>query len=67
MGLRQLDEVVLSGGGSGPQVIPLVQSVAKAPLTRWNPLQQLASETKVDETIGPLLTIAIGLALRQPT
>ena len=68
-GLRALDHVYVTGGGSGPNVIPLLQAIVTAPLTFWNPLHQLMYETHgplVEDSAGPLLAIAIGLALRQP-
>ena len=69
-GLRTLDAVYVTGGGSGPKLIPLLKAVTPAPITFWNPLKQLARDAQcpaVDESAGPLLAIAIGLALRQPT
>jgi hypothetical protein len=41
-----------------------------APVTVWNPLEQLARDERspdVDPALGPLLAVAIGLALRQPS
>ncbi len=69
-GLRALDAVYATGGGSGPSLVPLLQTAAPAPVTCWDPLQQLARDAEspsVEEGAGPLLAIAIGLALRQPT
>lgn len=67
-GLRLLDAVYVTGGGSGPTLIPLLRAAVPAPATFWNPLQHLVRDEgspAVNETIGPLLTIAIGLALRR--
>ena len=69
-GLRSLDAVYVTGGGSGPNVIPLLKTTVPAPLIFWNPLHEVARDTaspSVQETLGPLLAIAIGLALRQPS
>jgi Tfp pilus assembly PilM family ATPase len=69
-GLRLLDAVYATGGGSSPSIIPLVKSVVSAPLMFWNPLAGVARDLHsppVDESIGPLLAVAIGLALRQPS
>ena len=69
-GLRTLEAVYVTGGGSGPAVISHLKAVSTAPVTLWNPLQQLARDAQspvVDTSVGPLLAIAIGLALRQPT
>ena len=69
-GLRTLDAVYVTGGGSGPTLIPLLKSAVSVPLTFWNPLGQLVRDPhgpSIEEPVGPLLAIAIGLALRQPT
>lgn len=68
-GLRALDGVYITGGGSGPNLIPLLKAAVSAPLTFWNPLNHLERhpELTVNEAIGPLLAVAIGLALRQPS
>ncbi len=67
-GLRTLDAVYVTGGGSGPNLISLLRSAVAAPVTFWNPLQQLKHDPlcpPVDPSVGPMLAIAIGLALRQ--
>ena len=69
-GLRALESIYVTGGGSGPHVISHLKSISAAPLTFWNPLNQVerdAHSPPVDEALGPLLAVAIGLALRQPT
>ena len=69
-GLRTLDAVYVTGGGSDPNVIPLLKSIVSAPLTFWNPLDGLALDADspaIDQSSGPLFAIAIGLALRHPT
>ena len=69
-GLRALDTAYVTGGGSGPTLIPLLKAAVPAPATFWNPLKQLgrdAGSPSVEESVGPLLAVAIGLALRQPT
>jgi type IV pilus assembly protein PilM len=66
-GLRVLDAVYVTGGGSSPNVISLVKSIVGAPLTFWNPLTDVARDLQspsVDESVGPLLAVAMGLALR---
>ena len=66
-GLRTLDAAYLTGGGSNPAVMSALMSAVMAPVEFWNPLQQLGRDAEspaVDESIGPLLAIAIGLALR---
>ena len=67
-GLRQLDAVSVTGGGSGPLLKPLLESAVTAPVTLWNPLNDVtcAPGLTVENGVGPLLAIAIGLALRQP-
>ena len=68
-GLRALDAIYVTGGGSGPNLIPMLKAVAQAPVTFWNPLNHLdrPDDLHVNEALGPLLAIAIGLALRQPS
>ena len=68
-GLRALDAVYVSGGFAAQAIDPL-QSAMEAPITQWNPLEQLARDEHspdVDLALGPLLAVAIGLALRQPS
>lgn len=69
-GLRALDAAYLSGGGSNPAVMSALMSAVMVAVEFWNPLKQVARDADspvVDETVGPLLAIAIGLALRQST
>ena len=68
-GLRALDAAYVTGGGSGPKLIPLMKAAVSSPVTFWNPLNQLpcGADVTVEKSIGPLLAIAIGLALRQPS
>ena len=69
-GLRTLDAVYLSGGGSSPGVMTALMSAVMAPVEFWNPLKQIGRDAEspaVEESVGPLLAIAIGLALRQTT
>ena len=68
-GLRAIDAVYVTGGGSGPNVLSLLKAAVAAPLTFWNPLKQLARDEKspsIADSAGPLLAVAVGLALRQP-
>ena len=68
-GLRALEAVYVTGGGSGPTLIPLLKAAVPAPLTFWNPLNHLGrhDDLVVNDAAGPLLAVAIGLALRQPS
>ena len=69
-GLRSLDQALLTGGGATAALLPTVQSAIPVSVEIWNPLAQLAREThqlSIDESGGPLLAVAIGLALRQAT
>lgn len=68
-GMRTLNAAyVTGGGGSDPKVLSLLQSLTQASIIHWNPLDQIEcdpQDTSLDKTIGPLLTLAIGLALRR--
>ncbi|MDP3704147.1 MAG: hypothetical protein Q8R78_07140, partial [Candidatus Omnitrophota bacterium] len=69
-GLRTLDAAYLTGGGSSPAVMTALMSSVMAQVDFWNPLKQIGRDAQspaVEESIGPLLAIAIGLALRQTT
>ncbi len=69
-GLRGIDEVVLTGGGSDDGQVSWLRSALAAPATRWNPFQHLTREgqaSQLEESAGPLFGVAIGLALRRPT
>lgn len=69
-GLRELEQIVLTGGGSDDRQASRLQSALGVPATRWNPFQHLAREgqaRELDESAGLLFGIAVGLALRRPT
>jgi Tfp pilus assembly PilM family ATPase len=68
-GLRLLDAVYVTGGGSSPDVMSLAGSAVRVPVDSWNPLDQLYRDGRVtiDASLGPLLAVAIGLALRHST
>ena len=69
-GLRTLEAAYLCGGGSSPAVMTALMSTVMVPVEFWNPLKQVGRDAQspvVDEAVGPLLAIAIGLALRQST
>jgi len=66
----ELDHIYLTGGASGPQVPALLSSWIKAPVTLWNPLDQLQwadppGTLPLKKSDGPLLTLAVGLTLRR--
>ena len=66
-GVRTLDAVYVTGGGSNaPEILPLLKSAVTAPVTLWNPLDQLEwDKNSFEYSQGPLLSVAIGLALRR--
>ena len=68
-GLRTLDAAYLCGGGGSPEVMTALMSAVMAPVEFWNPLKQVGRDDESpavdDEAVGPLLAVAIGLALRQ--
>ena len=67
-GLRGMDAAVLTGGGSDPTMVSLLKSMLAVPITLWNPFQQVVREdqaAQVEEAVGPLFAVAIGLALRK--
>jgi len=69
-GLRRLTAAYLTGGSSSSQLVPLLEGAAATPVTLWNPLEHLARDPLcplVEPSVGPLLAVAIGLALRQPS
>lgn len=69
-GLRTLDAAYLTGGGSSPAVMTALMSAVMVPVEFWNPLQQMGRDAEspaVEESVGPLLPVAIGLALRKTT
>ena len=69
-GLRSLEAAYLTGGGSSPAVMTALMSAVMAPVEFWNPLKQIGRDAQspaVEESVGPLLAVAIGLALRQTT
>ncbi len=68
-GLKAIEAAYVTGGGSAERKItePLSAMLAK-PVVVWNPLSHLSCEPKqvsIPESSGPLLAVAIGLALRQ--
>ena len=68
--MRALDAVYVTGGGAGPDLLPALKATVAAPVTFWNPLNQLVRDSEspeVEYALGPILAIAIGLALRQPS
>ena len=68
-GLRGLDAAYVTGGGGNLSLKPMIESVAGLPVKFWNPLNGVACGPglSVENSVGPLLPIAIGLALRKPT
>ncbi len=70
-GLRTLDCAYVTGGGVNyPNVLAIVKFALTAPVKLWNPLDQIVQDFQsppIEDSLGPLLTVAIGLALRQPT
>ena len=60
----ELDSVQVTGGGSGRVDLAALSEVAGVAAQVWNPLDHLKSEGKTDVSIGPMLSVAIGLALR---
>jgi len=67
-GLRALEAVYLTGGGSSPDILSRLQSAIPAPITLWNPLHQIARNSEyltIEDSAGPLLAVAIGLSLRR--
>lgn len=68
-GLRVLDSVYLTGGGSNEQTKALIQTLTPASVRCWNPLEDLRQSEKaidVNPDSGALFAVAIGLALRKP-
>ena len=61
-GLRTLDHIYITGGGSDPQTVSLFQSLVKAPVTLWNPFDQLSCNLSISQ--GFQFAVGIGLALR---
>ena len=67
-GLRSLEAAYLTGGGSSPAVMTALMSTVMVPVEFWNPLKQMgrdADSPAVKDSVGPLLAVAIGLALRK--
>lgn len=67
-GLRTLDVAYVTGGGSGPDTARLLGAMVSAPIQIWNPLDYLVRDDEsaaVETSAGPLLSIAVGLALRR--
>jgi Tfp pilus assembly PilM family ATPase len=68
-GLRALDQVYVSGGKT-QSLKSLMATVVSVPITWWNPLDHLARDEQspsIEAAVGPLLAIAVGLALRRPS
>ncbi len=64
-GLRQLDRIYLTGGASNPQLGEQLSTLTDTPVSLWNPLDQVGCcPGSIENSAGPLLTVAIGLALR---
>ena len=66
---RGVEAAVVSGGGASQDVATLVAKAAGVPATIWNPLEAVrrdARSPQIPESTGPLLAVALGLALRQP-
>ena len=66
-GLRSLEAAYITGGGEERMFSPLAASTIPALVTFWNPLDQLKRGPDcppIERRAGPLLPIAIGLALR---
>lgn len=69
-GLQTLDVGYVTGGGGGPETAKLLAEVAHVETSVWNPLDYLVHDARgpaVAPTAGPLLSIAVGLALRRPS
>ena len=69
-GLRTLDTGYVTGGGATPDTARLVGSVASVSVECWNPLEYIvrdAASPAVESAAGPLLAVALGLALRRPS
>lgn len=67
-GLRQLDSVCLTGGGSNARAVELLKPFIQVPVSLWNPWNHMevdASVHSVNEEEGRSLALAIGLALRK--
>ena len=66
-GVRSLDSVYLTGGGSRALDLPQrIQPLLAAPVRLWNPLDELEYDSDcIEKSVGPLLPIAIGLALKR--
>lgn len=67
---RELEVVYVTGGGGGMKAVAAMKSAVSAPVSFWNPLDHIGRDERspeVDESAGPLLGVAIGLALRRPS
>ena len=67
-GLREVEAAYVTGGGAGSAVVSLLKPLVAVPVVLWNPFQQVKrgdQSAKVEESLGPLFTVAIGLALRR--
>ena len=69
-GLRTLEAAYVTGGGCSPELLPALRSALSVPVEIWNPLDHIAREEgsqAIDPSLGPMLAVAIGLALRRFT
>ena len=68
-GLCSIDTVYVTGGGSAnPNLPALLKTIVQVPIFLWNPLHQMSQDPTsppLEDSLGPVLTLAVGLALRQ--
>lgn len=67
-GRRAVESAAISGGGASQKLAALVTEATGVPAKLWNPLKSVLrapSSPQIPESSGPLLAVAIGLALRQ--
>ena len=67
-GGSDLGAAYVTGGGSNPTMVSSLKSTLAVPVTLWNPFEQVVREDRaaqVEEAVGPLFAVAIGLALRR--
>ena len=67
-GLRELDVAYMTGGGHSRDALSYLRSVVSVPVSIWNPFDFVSRDpgADIEPSLGPHLTAAIGLALRQP-
>ena len=67
-GLRTLDGVCVTGGGTASwETKKRLESEFGAPVTEWNALDRIAwdsKQTRLEKSLGRLLAVAVGLAMR---